>query len=116
MTEEGHDKIDMTAILLFRHVVRRKYSGMVLIYIAQAGSVYKRQLEQDLKVSQQAVNESIESLLNDELIKPIKSNDKRRKESYTLTPAGIKVAHCLNECLRIALESLPDEVRRQLEG
>ena len=105
----------MKWISFFKRVVKHKYAGMILLCIAQSGCVYKREIELDLRISGQAVDESIEFLLRAKLIKPTKSEDKRRRESYSPTVAGTKSVHAMIECFKVVYESLPQEIRDRYE-
>lgn len=69
------------------------------------GRTYEKQIDQDLKISEQAVIESLDFLIEDKLIRSVKSEDKRKKE-YELTPAGLRAAQAVADMVQIVMASV----------
>jgi DNA-binding MarR family transcriptional regulator len=102
------EKINIAEILFFKHLVKCRYLGMVLLYIYRRGMAYKQEINQDLKISDRSVDEAIGSLLDDKMIKGIKSQNGRISEYYSVTPVGAQVARTVETVIRTMREQVSD--------
>jgi Mn-dependent DtxR family transcriptional regulator len=100
--------LELTEILFFKRLVAHKYTGMVLLYLHRMGPCHKKRIDQDLKVAEESVTESIEILMADRLIRSVKCDDKR-KDMFELTPAGTRAAQALSDMVKVLLQELPHQ-------
>ncbi len=106
--------MNVQEILYFKHLVRNRHAGMVVMYLMLRGAAYKQEIEQDLRISQQSVNIALDTLIEDGLTKPMKADDGRLREYYEPTPSGRKVACLILEMVKLVKTSATEK-RAELE-